>query len=235
MSESHNSFVYTGALELDAVEKNLIKYNKFIIEKFINHSRRSKIVLDFGAGIGTLSNIWRKLDHNVSITCFELDKRQINILKERGFLTINSLNSNPIFDYIFSSNVLEHIENDQAALDLLFGCLRVGGRVGIFVPANQILYSHIDKKIEHFRRYSKEDLVNKVKNSGFKIDQCTYVDTLGFFAWGLAKILSLNIADENSKKLNFYDKIIWPISKILDTLGFKFLFGKNLLLLATKE
>jgi hypothetical protein len=235
MSESYNSFVYTGVLELDAVEKNLIKYNSFIVEKFFNYSPSSKIVLDFGAGIGTLSNIWRKLNPDVSITCFEIDKRQINILRERNFNTINSLDSNPIYDYIFTSNVLEHIENDKTTLDLLFSCLRVGGKIGIFVPAHQILYSHIDKKIEHFRRYSKKDLVNKVNNSGFKIEQCAYVDTLGFFAWGLAKILTLNIADENSNKLNFYDKIIWPISKNLDKVGFKFLFGKNLLLLAVKE
>jgi SAM-dependent methyltransferase len=234
MSESSN-FVYTGLRELEDTEKNLIRYNTFIVKTFLNHSNFSIKILDFGAGIGTLSNIWRKLDQKVTITCLELDRKQLQILRNRDFKTITTLDSTNKFEYIFSSNVLEHIENDREALNEIYRSLMKNGRLGIFVPANQILYSHIDKKIEHFRRYSKKELESKVKSSGFKIEKSIYVDSLGFFAWGLAKILKLNIQDSDSKKLKFYDKIIWPISHFLDNLGCKFIFGKNLLVLAVKE
>jgi SAM-dependent methyltransferase len=164
-----------------------------------------------------------------------LDKNQIEILNKRGFKTISALTSTDTFDCIFSSNVLEHIRDDQGALNSMFEILKKGGSLGIFVPANQILYSRVDAKLEHFRRYSKSDLMKKVETSGFKINSCLYVDFLGFFIWGLTKVLPLSLNDPNSKKLKFYDKILWPISRIFDVFGFQYLMGKNLLLLATKE
>ena len=170
MSESPN-FVYTGLNELEGTEKNLVRYNTFIVKTFLNHSNFSSRILDFGAGIGTLSNIWRKLDQKATITCLELDKKQLQILRDRDFKTITSLDSTNKFEYIFTSNVLEHIDNDQEALNEIYLSLINGGRLGIFVPANQILYSHIDKKIEHYRRYSKKELDSKVKSSGFQIEK----------------------------------------------------------------
>ena len=234
MTESPN-FIYTGLNELEELEKNLQNYNNFIVKSFIIHSNNSQNVLDFGAGIGTLSNIWRTLDEKVSIKCLELDSSQVEILKNRNFSTLSNLDSKHTFEYIFTSNVLEHIEDDEFALTQIFNALMDNGKLGIFVPANQILYSHIDKKIQHFRRYSKKELINKVKNCGFEIDSCSFVDSLGFFAWGFAKLFSLNIDNNNMNKLKFYDKFLWPISKTLDKVGFKYFLGKNLLLLATKK
>jgi SAM-dependent methyltransferase len=234
MSESSN-FIYTGLKELEDTEQNLVNYNMFIVKAFLRHSNFSQNVLDFGAGIGTLASIWKNLNSKSLITCYELDKNQIEILNKRGFKTISALTSTDTFDCIFSSNVLEHIRDDQGALNSMFEILKKGGSLGIFVPANQILYSRVDAKLEHFRRYSKSDLMKKVETSGFKINSCLYVDFLGFFIWGLTKVLPLSLNDPNSKKLKFYDKILWPISRIFDVFGFQYLMGKNLLLLATKE
>jgi len=229
------NFIYTGLSELEELEKNLQNYNNFIVKKFKFHSNDAQIILDFGAGIGTLSSIWRFLDNDASIKCLEIDNLQVEILRKRGFSTISNLDLKNTFEYIFTSNVLEHIEDDELALAELYSVLKINGKLGIFVPANKILYSHIDKKIQHFRRYSKKDLINKVQNCGFKIDSCIFVDSLGFFAWGFAKLFILNIDSNNMNKLKFYDKYLWPISKTLDKLGFKYFLGKNLLLLASKK
>ena len=63
-----------------------------------------------------------------------------------------------------------------------------------------------------------------------------YVDSIGFFAW-----LSLRLKGygDNNKlgsgnSLKIYDKVVYPISAVLDWLGFKYLFGKNLLVIAQK-
>jgi SAM-dependent methyltransferase len=233
MSESSN-FVYSGLSELEETERNLIGFNTFIVKTFLQHSNYSKNVLDFGAGIGTLSSIWRKFNQDSMVTCLELDKKQLQILRDRKFKTLTSLNSSNSFEYIFTSNVLEHIENDGEALNQIYRSLINNGRLGIFVPANQILYSNMDKKLEHFRRYSKSDLKDKVRSAGFEIDYISYVDFLGFFALGFAKIFKLNFDSQNSSRLKFYDKVIWPTSRFLDVLGARYLFGKNLLLLARK-
>ena len=234
MSESSN-FVYTGLKELEDTEKNLVRYNTFIVKTFLNHSNFSNKILDLGAGIGTLSNIWRKLDQKATITCLELDRKQLQILRDREFKTITTLDSTNKFEYIFSSNVLEHIEDDMGALNDIYRSLMKNGRLGIFVPANQILYSKLDEKLGHFRRYKKSEIVQKVEFSGFKVDSCHYVDCLGFFALAIAKLMSLNLANTDTEKVNFYGKVIWPIARLLDIAGAKYLFGKNLLLLASKN
>jgi hypothetical protein len=103
------------------------------------------------------------------------------------------------------------------------------------VPANKFIYSHIDKKLEHFRRYDKKELIEKVAGAGFKIDSCVFVDSIGLFAWLFLKIFKLQISESGSRLLPIYDKFIWPISQFLDNLGLKYLFGRNLLLLASKK
>ena len=226
-------FQYTGLSELEKLEENLKNYNKFIVSKFMKHSQASSVI-DFGAGIGTLSAIWKNLNKNVSITCIELDLTLVRIIKQRGFVARENFDPNLKVEYIFTSNVLEHIKDDQSTLSSFHHHLNVDGKLGIFVPANPLLYSHIDEKLEHFRRYSKAELTEKVKSAGFEVDECYFVDSLGLFAWFFVKVFKLEISNEGSTLLKIYDRFIWPISKTLDFLGLRFLFGKNLLLLASK-
>jgi len=234
MSEM-GGFHYSGLVELEKLELNLDNYNHFIVTQFINHATSKNKVLDFGAGIGTLSNIWNKLEGTSSITCLEPDEGKVKIILERGLSGFTSLSVDSTFDYIFTSNVLEHIDDDRTAIKLHFNHLSLDGKVGIFVPANKFIYSHIDKKLEHFRRYGKKELIQKVAESGFKIDSCVFVDSIGLFAWLFLKIFKLQISESGSRLLLIYDKFIWPISQFLDNLGLKYLFGKNLLLLASKK
>jgi hypothetical protein len=233
MSEMWN-FQYTGLAELEVIESNLENYNNFIVSKFFQHSQ-GVMVVDFGAGIGTLSAIWKSLNPNASIICIELDQNQVRVIKDRGLVAKENFELNIKVDYIFASNVLEHIKDDQSLLSIFYNHLNYSGKIGIYVPANQYLYSHIDKKLEHFRRYSKAELERKVKQAGFKIDECYFVDSIGFFIWLLVKVFKIKINNENFKLIYIYDKIIWPISKLLDILGLRFLIGKNLLLLASKN
>jgi SAM-dependent methyltransferase len=231
-----NAFRYTGLTELQLLEKSLHNYNNFIISTFIKHlSASGRNILDFGAGMGTLSVIWSNLDKSSNITCFEIDPRLILLIQQRGLMISTSLDLGPIFDYVYTSNVLEHIEHDNEALAQIHNALIPNGKIGIFVPANKFLYSHIDKKLEHFRRYSKKELISKVKSSGFTVESCYYVDSLGAFAWLLFKIFKIGIDSSDSKLLPIYGRLIWPISKFLDKLGLKYLFGKNLILLASKN
>ena len=51
-------------------------------------------------------------------------------------------------------NVLEHIEDDVAALRTLRRLLRPGGRIVLYVPALNGLYGAYDRKVGHFRRYA---------------------------------------------------------------------------------
>ena len=83
---------------------------------------------------------------------------------------------------------------------------------------------------------SKRDLETKVVNANFQIVECHYNDSLGFFVGIFFKLLNYKIDECSIKESSykFYDTILYPISSILDLLGLKNCFGKNLFLFAKK-
>src|SRR5690348_5415327 len=62
------------------------------------------------------------------------------------------------FDSIIYIDVIEHIENDKAELEVAAGLLSTGGYLIILVPAHQKLFSEFDRMIGHFRRYNRNSL-----------------------------------------------------------------------------
>jgi len=231
---------YRGQDELYAMERGAPRYNEFLIRTFFNSlpfipTKETKI-LDFGAGIGTLSFIWQeKFVGNVH--CLEPDTNQAKIVIRRGLKCFTKISEvSEKYDCVYSSNVLEHIDQDVETLKGIHSeLLDDGGVLIIFVPAFQFLYSPVDKKLGHFRRYSKRELISKVSESNFGIVRCEYVDSLGFLASMVVKILGVGTNVANSSGVLFlYDKVVFPLSRLIDKLGTNKVFGKNLLLVARK-
>ena len=136
-------------------------------------------------------------------------------------------------DYIFSLNVLEHIKDDDAVLQLLFRSLRPGGVIYLYLPAFPILYSSMDRKVGHHRRYKKSQLTAKLRKAGFQVIQTQYEDSLGFAATLLYQWLGSRRGHLNLKSLRFYDRWLFPLSRLLDRLCGRF-FGKNVAVVATR-
>ena len=237
MKEPKKKYIYSGKEELKNLSKFLKNYNSEVVKIFFNHFKsKGNKILDFGAGIGTLSTLYEKMS-GVKPICIEIDLENRKYLKSKGFVVFKSIfNSKNNFDAIFSSNVLEHIEDDQKTLNDIHKKLNKDGLLFLFLPAFEMLYSDMDKKVGHFRRYSAHDIKKKLKKAKFQIVYCCYLDSLGFFASLVMKIIGY---DEKKgigspKSLKFYDKYIIPISFFLDRIGLKFFFGKNLIILAKK-
>ena len=72
------------------------------------------------------------------------------------------------FNYIYTLNVLEHIEDDAAALRSLHAKLTDGGKLLIYVPAFPVLYTSMDAKVGHVRRYTRDTLMTRVTAAGFQ-------------------------------------------------------------------
>ena len=77
------------------------------------------------------------------------------------------------FHVIGIFDVLEHISDDQRALEDLCSMLVPGGTLLITVPAHQWLWSYFDEAARHCRRYSVADLSTKLELAGFRIDFLT--------------------------------------------------------------
>lgn len=62
------------------------------------------------------------------------------------------------FDLIAMIEVLEHLEDDAAAVDWLSEHLAPGGHVIITTPAHRILWTQMDDVVHHYRRYDRKML-----------------------------------------------------------------------------
>ena len=238
--------IYSGFEDLQSSENALISYNKYVVSQFMKFSgyqdstlgNKPKFkTLDFGAGVGSLALLWSEMS-GLTVDCFEIDPRQLTIVRNRGFNGTDKLEDfTKDYDLVYTSNVLEHIEDDQESLDKLASLLKPNGRIAIYVPAFNVLFSELDRSVGHYRRYGKRELKRKVHASGFKIIHCRYVDSVGFFASIVIKILGWkgigNIGGR--KSLVFYDRFIFPISQILDVITAGKVLGKNLILIAEKS
>jgi len=238
-SESH--LEYSGTEELIDSEEGLARYNRDVVKKnaqgfgINNLGGKGVPVLEFGAGTGVLAEIWES-EYQVSPTCVEIAPSLQKILISKGFKTLDNIEKLTHRQrFIYTSNVLEHIEDDLGALRQIRNHLEIEGKLAIYVPALPILFSDLDRRVGHFRRYRKRELISKVEGAGFRIEYCHYNDCLGVLASLTLKIFGYkNKAGLGSKKsLIFYDNVVYPISIILDKIAFKYLIGKNLLLIAT--
>jgi len=92
------------------------------------------------------------------------------------------------FDLIAAFDVIEHIENDVAALGNIFDMLKEGGVAIISVPQYQFMYGNLDKIVCHKRRYSKKELLSKIRDSGFSLQ---YTTSFVFMLFPIMLILRL--------------------------------------------
>ena len=81
------------------------------------------------------------------------------------------------FDLVCALEVLEHIEDDRAAMRQWAGWLRPGGTLLVSVPAHQRRWNAGDEWAGHYRRYERADLLDVVRSSGLVVE---HVECYGF-------------------------------------------------------
>ncbi len=194
-------------------------------------------VLEVGAGLGGTTEILCDGSQS-SWLCLEPDKEMTESIRNKiraGELPVccqaragfrSELKASDKFDAILYIDVLEHIEDDRAEALAAIEHLKPGGFLIILSPAHQYLYSPFDKAIGHFRRYSLEELRATVP-SDLKEISLRYLDSIGLFA-SLGNRMLLRQAMPTEKQILFWDRVLIPISQIVDPLlGFR--FGKTVI------
>ncbi|MCC6137567.1 MAG: class I SAM-dependent methyltransferase [Bdellovibrionaceae bacterium] len=226
---SQEPIAYSGTSLLESME-SAVNYNSHIAD-IVSKYCTGKNILDFGAGNGTFARLLTK--RLIPVQCLEPDLFLRERLQAEGFTSYASLQEAPHkFDCIYTINVLEHIENDPLAVREMHSALKPKGIVVAYVPAFMSLYSSVDKKIGHHRRYTAESLAALFKD--YKIIRCEYVDSLGYFAGLAFKALDKGSGNVSESSIRIYDQFAFPVSKMLDV-GLRHLFGKNVLLVAEKQ
>jgi len=154
-------------------------------------------VIEAGAGIGTYSG--KAASDGKEVYAVEYSNDYVELLKnkfadkEKLHIIHDSITNNSFvedlkphgIDSVFSLNVLEHVEDDQEALDNFYKVLKPGGTAVVLVPAHPFLFNTLDTAVGHIRRYSKKEFKGKISKAGFNIDELYYFNFPAIVGWFL--------------------------------------------------
>jgi len=224
---------YSGTDNLEVMTA-AVNYNNFLLGRIEALAPKSGKILDFGAGIGTFAR--RLSERGFDVTCLEPDPGLAARLRAAGLEARESMDefAAASFDYVFTLDVLEHIEDDAAAVRQIAGKLKPGGRLLVYVPAFPMLYSSMDRKVGHFRRYRRRALQKIIVEAGFSSVEARYVDPTGFFASLAYRLTERGTGNINVRMLKLYDTFLFPLNALLNPLC-GLAFGKNIILTATRD
>jgi protein-L-isoaspartate O-methyltransferase len=114
------------------------------------------------------------------------------------------------YDTALLINVLEHLKDDRAAVKKARSELRMDGTLVIFVPAFEVLMSHLDRKLGHYRRYTTGSLRQLLEGAGFTVTALRYYNLVGFLGW-LWRFRILGRTEQSPALVRFFDRVILPV------------------------
>jgi SAM-dependent methyltransferase len=120
------------------------------------------------------------------------------------------------FDLVTLFDVLEHLDEDERALERAFALLRGGGTLLITVPAHRYLWSPHDEINQHRRRYERRALRALLEQAGFRIDRLSYYNTLLFPAVYAARLLRRRLARRGDRRSDFRIGSDWINNRLAD-------------------
>jgi SAM-dependent methyltransferase len=201
-------------------------------------------VLEIGSGIGNISKCCLADGHSLTMT--DIRSEYIDFLKDafsertEDILQLDLVDENFDQNYssyigrfktVFALNVIEHIEDDNRAIQNATKLLCDEGKLIILVPANAILYNKLDSNLFHFKRYGFRDLSKLMETSPLKLEIIKGFNGLGIAAWVYGGLFSRKgvIAGGDMK---FYNRLV-PIAKWVDKITF-FKLGLSLIAVSRK-
>jgi SAM-dependent methyltransferase len=165
------------------------------IVRLLETTPRDKKILDIGCAGGVLVKDLTDKGFT-SVHGLDFSPEAVEQCKEKGLkhVVVGDAHATPFgteeFDLLIASDSLEHLEHDEKALLEWKRILKKNGRLIIFVPAYNFLWSEHDEVNHHFRRYSKADLRRKLLASGFQIERISFWNFFLFFPTALVRIVS---------------------------------------------
>jgi SAM-dependent methyltransferase len=117
-------------------------------------------------------------------------------------------------DLVALLDVLEHIEDDRAALRSIAKRLKPGGRILIAVPAHEWMWSAHDVANHHFRRYTRKSLSAAVSDAGLKLDHLSAMNALLFPLAAGARVAGRLLGKEGSDDALPAAPVNWLFEKI---------------------
>jgi hypothetical protein len=177
--------------------------------------------IEVGAGLGDYAEEW--LPWVPRMTVAEADPRRLVALKDR-FGTRPNVDVQEILlptaqsaehSAAIAYNVLEHIEDDAAALRSMAGLVRSGGAVVIVVPAFPFAMGPVDVVTGHVRRYTRRTMAETMRGAGLTVERLHYANSLGLIGYFISTTL-LRMTPGAGPMVWFYDRCVAPLTRIAE-------------------
>ena len=256
VSQKYDNFPEECVTDYQEVENNFFwtKSRSRILQQLVQKYIRflpSKKFLEIGCHTGLFINKLA-IDKSLKITGSEIYFKGISYIKKMPNIEIIQYDVTQgvlpeKYDMVGSFDVLEHIDNDTDAMCNIYHMLNNNGYFILTVPQYMFLWSKHDEINKHKRRYSKQELLEKLRLQGFDIVFCS-----SFFFTLFPLMLISRLVDRCSRKektfnsnlkniINFPLWVNWLFDKIMridETLisaGISLPFGGSLLVIAQKK
>jgi SAM-dependent methyltransferase len=138
-----------------------------------------KRVLEIGTGTGNTLKVLERACTRATVVGVDLFEEGLAIARRRTTARlvrakIEQLPFRRPFDLIAAFDVLEHVEDDRAALANVRQLLAPDGRLFLTVPASARLWSRFDEESHHCRRYEAAQLRERLVEAGYRIERLTF-------------------------------------------------------------
>jgi SAM-dependent methyltransferase len=184
-------------------------------------------VLEIGAGIGNITTWLLPRDLYVAS---DINPNYLHYLKNfslgKPYLQVDRIDLEDSacferwqgqFDTVVCLNVLEHVRDPLVSLRNMASALQPGGRLVLYVPQGQHLYSSLDEVLGHRCRYSKEMLQEELRSTGFEIEHFRDFNHFAIPGWWLnGKVMKRR--DFSRVQLKIFNMMV-PVIRRLDTLA----------------
>ena len=220
MGTLHSAARMASAYALEDQERMARAKNYFAWQARLVTRELGRRVVEVGCGIGNFTGTL--LDREVVIA-LDNDPHCTERLAERypGRKNLHVVTSDA-GNYAFSElagfhpdsyvclNVLEHIEDDGAAIAGMASVLMPGGVIVLLLPAFPSLLGPIDKNLGHHRRYTRRSMSRLAAAAGLGVRKAHYMNVCGFFGWW-ANSHIFRREKQSEGQIEFFDRYVVPI------------------------
>ena len=202
------------------VMSDAVRYRRYLVDLIGPHCGRT--VMEVGSGLGDLADELKGYDRLVGTDVDPACRSELS----RRFAERTKVDVRPFdlsweervstrVDTVLAVNVLEHIQDDVAALRRMADAVVPDGTVVLFVPAYPSLYGPHDRAAGHVRRYVPKTLRSAVLEAGLNVELLRPVNFLGGVAWWVAVRVG-GCSSPKSRLVGLYDRFVVPLVRLME-------------------
>jgi SAM-dependent methyltransferase len=173
----------------------------YLLEQYLprNSGTPSKVA-DLGCGCGMmllrLSEKYEPVGVDGSRHAIEFALRR-GVTAKLGALPDDVPLSRESYDAVLMLDVLEHLKDDRASVEVAASLLKPGGILICTVPAHMWLWTKFDEDHHHFRRYSRRQFRSLFDEPSIRLELLSHLNSILFAPAAMWRILATKVFERD--------------------------------------